>query len=359
MIRVGFLALQAPNLSPSQRYRIEAYLPWLERHGISVRYDWILDRDALGVFYGPHNAASKARIAAGAALKRLGSVTGARDIDVFLVQREAFFLGAAWSEWLAHLRAPLVYDFDDAIWIKATSDANRRFAWLKNVEKVPRIVQMAHTVLAGNEYLARWARNYSGRVTVVPTSVDTDRFAPMTTRKSGGSVNIVWSGSPSTVAHLRPLLPVLEQVKAAYGDRVSIRVMGDPAFEYRPLEIRGEPWSPDAELALLHEMDIGVMPLPDNEWTRGKCGLKGLLSMAMGTATVMSPVGVNTQIVRHGENGFLATSDDEWFDVLSTLIEDEGLRTRMGAAGRATVVDRYSIRRWESTVASALLRAVG
>jgi glycosyltransferase involved in cell wall biosynthesis len=357
MTRVAFLALQAPDLSPSQRYRVEAFLPWLERRGIQVRYDWVLDRGDLRIFYGTHGPLIKATIAARAAWRRLRSVLRARDIDVFLVQREAFFLGDAWSEWLAHVRAPIVYDFDDAIWIRAVSDANRRFAWLKNVEKIPRVVRMAHTVIAGNEYLADWARAHARNVTVVPSCVDTDRFLPGARRPGGGTVTIAWSGSPSTIEHLRPLLPVLERIQAAYGGRVHIRVMGDPAFTHPPLGIRGEAWSAQAELGLLREMDIGLMPLPDDEWTRGKCGLKGLVSMAMGAATVMSPVGVNTEIVRHGENGFLPATDEDWFAVLSRLVEDDALRRRVGAAGRDTVVERYSVRRWEATLAQTLLQA--
>jgi len=355
-MQVGFLALQAPDLSPGQRYRVEAFLPFLERRGIKVRYDWLLDREDLRIFYGNHDALKKARIAAKAAWRRLASVVKARDIDVFLVQREAFFLGGPWSEWLAHLRAPIVYDFDDAIWIRATSDANRRFAWLKNVKKIPRIVQMAHTVIAGNDYLAAWARSHSHNVVVVPSCVDTDQFAPVGAI-SDKAVTIGWSGSPSTIVHLRPLLPVLERVKAVYGPRVHLRVMGDASFSHAPLEIQGEAWSSSAEMRLLREIDIGVMPLPDDEWTRGKCGIKGLVSMAMGAATVMTPVGVNVQIVRHGENGYLARSNDEWFEALSRLIEDRVLRRRIGLAGRQTVEDQYSIRRWEGTLADLLMRA--
>jgi glycosyltransferase involved in cell wall biosynthesis len=357
MMQVGFLALQAPDLSPGQRYRVEAFLPFLERRGIKVRYDWLLDRDDLRIFYGNHEASKKTRIAVKAAWRRLASVVRARDIDVFLVQREAFFLGGAWSEWLAHLRAPVVYDFDDAIWIKAMSDANRRFAWLKNVEKIPRIVRMAHTVLAGNDYLAAWARTHSHNVMVVPSCVDTDQFAPVAARSVADAVTIGWSGSPSTIAHLRPLLPVLERVKAVYGPRVRVRVMGDPGFSHPPLELQGEAWSSAAEMQLLRAIDIGLMPLPDDEWTRGKCGIKGLVSMSMGAATVMSPVGVNVQIVRHGENGYLAASDDEWFEALARLIEDHALRRRIGLAGRQTVEDHYSVRRWEGTLAEVLVRA--
>lgn len=356
-IRVGFLALQAPDISPGQRYRVEAFLPALAARGITVRYDWVLDREDLRVFYGVEPAARKAAVAARAFGRRAASLARARDIDVWLVQREAFFLGNQWGEWLASLRAPVVYDFDDAIWIRAISAANSRYAWLKNVDKMARIAALARTVLAGNAYLAAWARQHATDVRIVPTCVDTDVFAPVRPPSTEGPVVIGWSGSPSTVEHLRPLLPVLEQLVARVGDAVRIRVMGDPRFSHAPLGLRGEAWTPAAELALLREMDIGVMPLPDDQWTRGKCGLKGLVSMAMGAASVMSPVGVNTEIVTPGEDGFLPRTDTEWVDVLEQLVRDHALRARLGAAGRRTVIERYSVRRWAPVLGDVLAQA--
>lgn len=319
----------------------------------------MLDRADLGVFYGATPAWRKAAVAARALARRLGSLARLTPPDVWLVQREAFFLGPAWSEWLASRRAPIVFDFDDAIWIRAMSTANARFSWLKNVDKMPRIVAMADTVVAGNDYLASWARTHNDRVVMVPTCVDTDVFTPGPPRSADGPVVIGWSGSPSTIDHLRPLLPVLERVRARFGDRVRIRVMGDPAFTYAPLGLRGEAWTPGDELALLQAMHIGVMPLPDDQWTRGKCGLKGLVSMAAGAATVMSPVGVNTDIVQDGVNGCLATTDDEWFETLCALVDDTTLRERLGAAGRDTVVSRYSVARWSATLVDVLRGAAG
>lgn len=353
-MRIGFLALQAPGVSPGQRYRVEAFQPALARLGITFRYDWLLDRDDLRVFYGRYSPARKALVAGKGALRRLRSVVRLQHVDAFLVQREAFFLGGAWSEWLASRRAPLVYDFDDAVWIRAMSDANRGYAWLKNVDKIPRIVALARTVIAGNDYLAGWARQHSARVHVIPTCIDTDWFAPPARRRDGDPVTIAWSGSPSTLAHLRPLLPVLERVAARLGPRIRLRVMGDPSFAHEPLGLRGEAWTPEAERALLSDAGIGLMPLPDDEWTRGKCGFKGLLSMAMGAATVMSPVGVNTSIVSHGDNGFLPASDDEWVEVLCRLVTDRDLRERVGKAGRQTVVERYSVAGWAPRLARVL-----
>ncbi|MFZ5445973.1 MAG: glycosyltransferase family 4 protein [Myxococcota bacterium] len=354
-MKLLFLGVHGRDRSPSQRYRFEAFEPDLRSAGFEIDYAGALTSDEARDFYGPVSAASKGRIALKALARRVASL--ARPADVVFVQREAFFLFNEWSEWLAHLRAPVVFDFDDAIWLHAVSEANRRFAWLKNVGKISRIVRLSHTVLAGNEYLADWARRYSPNVHVVPTCVDTEHFAPPARRPVEGPVTLGWSGSPSTFAHLRPLLPVLERLQARFGDRVRLRVMGDPSFEHAPLGLRGEAWTAQAELALLHEMDIGLMPLPDDEWTRGKCGLKGLVSMSMGAATVMSPVGVNREIVRHGENGLLASTDDEWLAQLSQLVEAPALRHRLGAAGRQTVVDRYSVQRWAPTLVELLTRA--
>jgi glycosyltransferase involved in cell wall biosynthesis len=352
-MRVGFLALQAPDCSPSQRYRVEAFLDRWQARGITVDYHWVLDRADLAVFYGSAPAASKSLVAARALGRRLASLTAKPVPDVWFVQREAFFLGGAWSEWLASRRAPVVFDFDDAIWIRTTSAANSRYAWLKNVEKIPHLARLAHTVVAGNAFLADWARQHSRNVHVVPTVVDTDHFAPARSHPDGPVV-IGWSGSGSTIEHLRPLLPVLERLVARVGDRVQLRVMGDPSFSHAPLGLRGEAWTPAAELDLLRRMDIGIMPLPDDEWSRGKCGLKGLVAMSVGAATVMSPVGVNTDIVRHGDNGFLARSDDEWLEILTTLVDDAALRARIGAAGRQRVVDDYSVARWEPALAGLL-----
>lgn len=357
MVRVGYLALQAPGLSPSQRYRVEAFTDRLRARGITISYEWVLDASDLGVFYGRAPAVLKAKVAVGAFVRRLRSLARRPAPDVWLVQREAFFLGNQWAEWLAAQRAPVVFDFDDAIWIRTTSAANSRYAWLKNVDKIAHIAALADTVLAGNRYLADWAGRHATRVQVVPTCVDTDHFTPPSARSADEPVVIGWSGSPSTIDHLRPLLPVLERVTRRFGSRVSLRVMGDPSFAHAPMGLRGEAWTPEAELALLQRMDIGLMPLPDDDWTRGKCGLKGLVAMAVGAATVMSPVGVNTTIVRPGHNGFLAASDDEWFEVLSRLVDDAALRARVGAAGRQTVVDHYSVTRWAPTLADVLAAA--
>lgn len=352
-LRMLLLAVHSPNRSPSQRFRIEEFLPWLRDRGIETDYAWALSNEAARVFYGRVSAAQKARVSAAACAGQLsrslpGLLRGA--YDVVFVQREAFFLGGPWLERLAASRAPLLFDFDDAIWIHAVSAANRRFGFLKNTRKIPQLARMADTVLAGNEYLATWARQHNSRVVVLPTTVDTERFAPASHQDDGKRpVVIGWTGSPSTLAHFDTVVPALLRVKQRLGDRVTFRVIGDPSYREPRLGLVGERWSADTEVEDVGRFDVGLMPLPDDEWAKGKCGLKGLQYLSMGIPALLSPVGVNTEIITPGVDGFLPKTEGEWVDTLCALAEDPELRRRVGEAGRKTAVERYSVIRWRAT----------
>ncbi len=353
-MKLGFLALQAPHLSPGQRYRFEAFQPAFEQAQIEVEYHWLLDQHDLKSFYGNGSLATKGGLALKGLWRRAKSLLGARRWDVVFVQREAFFLLGAWSETIASTFAPLVFDLDDAIWIKSMSDANRRLSFLKSVSKMRHIASRAQTVIAGNEYLATWARQHNRNVQVIPTCIETDRYRPDPVKRNSDVVTIGWSGSPTTLEHLQPILGVLARLKERYGAKVRFRVMGAPHFVDEKIGIQGEAWNPEAELVLLQSLDIGLMPLPDNEWTRGKCGLKGLASMAVGAATVMSPVGVNIDIVKSGVNGLLCATEAQWFESLSSLIENRSLREELGAQGRETVVQHYSVNGWKQPMIDVL-----
>jgi glycosyltransferase involved in cell wall biosynthesis len=264
-----------------------------------------------------------------------------------MVVREAYFAGGAFLERrVARSRARLVFDFDDAIWLPGVSAANRRFAWLKRPTRVADAVRASQLVLAGNAFLADWARQYNERVAVVPTTIDTDKYQVAARSAWDGPICIGWSGSFSTLPHFETVLPALQRVRERLGERVRFKVIGGPDYRVPELGIEGQPWRLESELADLSDIDIGIMPLPDDEWSRGKCGLKGLQYMALGIPTLMSPVGVNSEIVQDGSNGFLPRTEDEWVERLVTLVEAPELRRSLGLAGRATVEERYSLRAW-------------
>lgn len=341
--RILFVAAHRYGRSPSQRFRYEQYVSWLEANGFDCDFATLLDARDDRIFYSPGKVFSKARIFAQCWLQRRRDTRRAKDFDIVFIQREAFMTGSTRFE-RAFLRsgAKLVYDFDDAIWLMDVSDGNRFFRWLKNPAKTSELIRMSHLVIAGNNYLGDYAKQYNTNVMVIPTVVETAEYTN-TPRRATKQITIGWSGSHTTIKHFEYALPFLRILKKKYGDRIVVRVMGDEEYVNEEFGIRGIAWSREREAEELSRFDIGIMPLPDDEWAKGKCGLKGLQYMAQAIPTVMSPVGVNAEIIRDGENGFLAGTPEEWAEKISLLIESPELRDRIGKAARQSVIENYSV----------------
>jgi glycosyltransferase involved in cell wall biosynthesis len=287
-------------------------------------------------------------------LRRLRDAFAARRYDLALVHRESLPIGPAWLERvLTRIDIPYVFDFDDAIYLPAASDANRRLAWLKSAGKTARAIRGASLVVAGNQHLADWARGHTNQVTVIPTTIDTHAYRPVA-RPAREQVCVGWSGSPTTIIHLRLIEQVLRELQRERD--VRIRVIGDASYKMEGAAVETLAWNANSEVADLSQIDIGIMPLPDDEWSRGKCGLKALQYMALGIPTVLSPVGVNREIARDGA-AVLASTEAEWREALSALVDDPDLRSRVGAAGRARVESDYSLKvtvpRWEQALLAA------
>lgn len=316
----------------------------LRRHGFEFEVSNLLDAADDKVFYGGGNPLRKGLILAKGGLKRLADVRRYPNYDIVFVQREAWMLGTTFFE--SQVRgsgAKLVFDFDDSIWLMDTSAANKKWEWLKNPRKTEQNIRLADLVFAGNPYLADYARQFNRNVHIVPTTIDTDAYTPGPASDAKGPLTIGWSGSVTTIRHFEFARPALMKLKERFGRRVSFQVIGDARFKDPDLGVTGLPWLPETEVEDLRQFDVGIMPLPDDEWARGKCGLKGLQYMALGIPTIMSPVGVNSDIIQHGENGFLAASEGEWLDCLSRLLDSPTLRRKVGEAGRATVQERFSV----------------
>jgi glycosyltransferase involved in cell wall biosynthesis len=354
-VRFLFVAVHAPNRAPGQRFRFEQYLDSLRQRGVVCDFSWALDGADAKVLYSPGNVPRKALLTARLMVKRWLETFKLARYDVVLVQREALFFGGPWLELAAKRNgAKLVFDFDDAIWLADTSAFNQRYRWLKSPGKIPRILRAADLVLAGNAYLAEYARGFNPRVQIVPTTIDTDSYRPRE-RPGDGPVCIGWSGSFSTIRDFRLASPTLRRLRGRYGDRVRFKVIGDGTFRDEELGVVGQPWKAETEVSDLQEIDIGLMPLPDNDWSRGKCGLKGLQYMALGIPTLMSPVGVNAEIITDGKNGFLPRTDEDWERALSALIESAELRAKIGAAGRQRVLQDYSVQAWRDRYCELLI----
>ena len=352
-----YIAPHRPGRSPGQRFRFEQYTDFLESEGFTITYSFLLNAWDDRHFYQRGNYLLKCWIALKCVIIRLFDVLRAWRYDYVIVYREAHFWGwAIFEKLLSMSRAAMIFDFDDAIWLNDTSESNKNLSWLKSSAKTAKIARLANVVTVGNSFLADYARQSNQNVVIVPTAIDTDAY------KYRGAVDsepvtIGWIGSTTTLKHFQNAIPALTAIKLQYGNRVNFKVIVDVDYEVPELGLKSTKWRKDTEVEELNKVDIGIMPLPDDRWSCGKCGFKGIQYMALGIATVMSPVGVNTDIIEHGVNGFLASTDSEWIDCLSQLVESVELRRRLGEAARQTIDERYSVRSQEGNLLNAILLA--
>lgn len=332
-----------PIEAPSTRYRVYQYLPYFAANGVEAVVSRFIDSSAFfRQLYRPGKIVYKAAYFATRTLRRLLDLTRVNRFDAIFIQREALPMGPALFERLAaRQHVPLIFDFDDAIYLPHASAANRWISWVKQPQKTAQIIELSRYVIAGNQVLYNYAKRYNQHVTVIPSSIDLMAY-PLRSKAQAqpNLVTLGWVGSSSNIDYLHQIAPVLQHLSATYAVTVSV-IGGEITLPGVNLTCR--PWRLENEISDLHSFDIGLMPLPDNEWTRGKGGFKAIQYMGVGLPVVTSPVGINTTLVTPGVNGFLATTPDEWLAALTALIEDAALRQRLGLAGRATVEDQYSV----------------
>jgi glycosyltransferase involved in cell wall biosynthesis len=337
-MKIAFLTL-GPELIPSSRTRVYQYLPHLQRAGWESR-----------VLPHSSNFPSQVKLpltprwarAARSLLWRLDRVYQARQwrrfeqlaqtwADVLFIQK--VLLPVAAQKRLRRLGKPLVFDFDDAL-----------FADRQNYDLARFDHQLAHCdlVVLENEHTQQYAESRGCRTLRITGPIDTDRYTPASRPASPDrTVTLGWIGSASTLPHLTHIAGTLAQVASEHPG-VRLKIIGAGQVPELGLPTEFTPWSLATEVEHLQSFDIGLMPLPDDEWTRGKGGYKLLQYMACGLPCVASPVGVNTALVAEGENGYLARSEAEWEAKLAALIQQPGLRRQMGQAGRARVETEYS-----------------
>ena len=337
-----------PSITPGARVRLVGLAPHLRAHGVSLDYRATLsDGEYVALTSRPRVAGLPAKAHA-FAIGVGRTIKPPEPANLLLVYRLRFLTPIPGFEPLPKLD---VYDFDDALLVGSTFPWNRRLGWLKReAARCRTYLSRARLVIAGNSYLAETARSYARKIEVIPSCVDPS-IQPVRQHVETDPVRIGWIGSASTAPYLAQLMPVFERLNAnrvraklvVVGAGVNLRA---PWMEHRE-------WSLDTEQAELANFDIGVMPLPDDEWTRGKCGYKLLQYFAAAVPAVASPVGVNRSIIGNAR-GYLAETSDDWFMALSELINDVDLRREMGANGRAFVEREFSYQRWAPEYADLL-----
>jgi glycosyltransferase involved in cell wall biosynthesis len=339
------------RLGASSRLRTMQYIPALERDGIKVQVAPFFDDSYLHALY---SGSQKRASTAAYMFQRIGHARMNPVPDLVWMEYEAL----PWLPWLIERailsrRVPIVSDYDDAVFHRYDM---HRLGAVRTIlgRKIEHVMAASDLVMAGNPYLNDYAQRAGAqKVEIVPTVVDLEAYHVREPVIDENTLRVGWIGTPQTwqaLAH--PIHEVLDPLLAQHG--ALFRAVGaslDGGIN-GTLEIL--PWAEDSEVSLIQGMDIGVMPLPDTAWTRGKCGYKLIQYMACGLPVVASPVGVNADLVEHGVNGFLAESDNEWRKAIEVLLNDGDLRRRMGAAGRKKVEEQYSLQVWGPRVAQML-----
>ncbi len=343
---------------PGQRYRIEQWRPYLQEENITVDFLPFADAKLTSLLYQPGRVAAKSARIAGAIVRRIAHVAKSRRYDAVFIHRAAAIAGPALIERLVTLLGkPVIYDFDDAIFLLHTSETNRRFGWLKFPAKTAAICRMSAHVVVGNSFLADYAKKHNSHVTVIPSSIDTELYKPARMNDSSSRVVIGWTGSSTSQTHLEMFAPVLGEI--IQRRNVCLRVISDREPELSGIPYEWLRWSAATETDDLSDLDIGIMPMPDDEWSRGKCSMKALQYMAMGIPAVCSAVGTNCEVIEHEANGLLASTHEEWIACLERLIDDADLRKRLGEAARKTVEERFSMRASAKLFARVAREAAG
>ena len=342
--KVLFILPYPLRRAPSQRFRIEAFFPLLEEGAFYFETDTFLSTIAWSVLYKKGSGVQKMFSVIKGFLKRCFTVLfKAPRFDFIVIHREASPIGPPVFEWILSriFRKKIIFDFDDAIWIPNITENNSIASVAKCFWKIKYICKWSYRISAGNQFLSDYASKFNKNVQVIPTCVDTVKRYNRLKDQHSDKIVIGWTGSHSTMPYLEMILPVIKKLEDKYNFEFLIICDRKPDFQLKSL--RFLPWNEQTEIDDLVQFNIGIMPLKQDLWSEGKCGFKIIQYLSLGIPAVASPVGVNKQIINNGVNGFLCSSDEEWYQSLASLLENEQERNKMGKVGKAKIEESYSI----------------
>jgi glycosyltransferase involved in cell wall biosynthesis len=307
--------IQGQDVAAS-RYRVLQYLPYLEAKGMATKV--MPYPTTLGELYT--------------------FFRNLPEYDCLFLQRKRFH--GLLLKLLRKRARKIVYDFDDAVMYK-NSTASSPYSTTRQ-KRFAAMVRASDFVIAGNNFLKEQAAKFTGHVTLIPTAIDESRYPAKEYDLKKGKVTIGWIGDHGSIHYLEKMRPVLEELGKKY-PHVELEIICDIFFDCDNIPVVKRIWSAEHEIEYLHQLDIGIMPLVQDPWSEGKCGLKILQYFGVGVPTVCTPVGVNKDVVREGFNGYFASSTEQWIEKLSLLIEDREKQKIMGMRGRETVFQSFSL----------------
>lgn len=342
--QVLFLVPYPLHKAPSQRFRVEAFLPLLQKNNITYSIEPFLDAHTFQILYKDSSIIKKAIGVVKGFLRRwVVVILYIYRYEFIFIHREVAPVGLPIFEWvIAKIwRRKIIYDFDDAIWLPNTTKENKIIKWVKAFWKVKFLCKWSYKVVGGNEFLCSYAKLYNKNVILIPTTVDVLNRHNQLKDQNTGKIIIGWTGTHSTMKYLNPIVPVLKRLSSEFD--LSFIVISNKVPDFFLPNLHYIPWSETTEINDLLLLNIGLMPLEKDAWSEGKCGFKLIQYMALGIPCVASPVGVNNIIIEQEVDGYLCTTEEQWYSAIKKLISDISLRKTMGERGRRKVIDNYSV----------------
>ena len=341
--RILFLVPYPVGEAPSQRFRFEQYFDALKQLGFEFDVQSFLDDATWKILYKPGNALAKVTGILKGFLHRLLVLFRLGNYDMVFIHREASPVGPPVFEWLIAkvFGKKYIYDFDDAVWLPNTSATNSFAAKIKWHSKTAAICRWAFRCSCGNDFLADYARQFNNNVVVNPTTIDMEHYHNQPKNQNDLPVSIGWTGTHTTMKYLDEIVPVLKELENEIDFSFVVISNKPPEFDLKGLQF--VQWKKETEVKDLLRFHVGIMPLTDDDWSRGKCGFKALQYMSLGIPAIISPVGVNTKIVDDGVNGFLCSNPAEWKKAIADLLSSNELRKQFSTRAIEKIKDNYSV----------------
>jgi len=338
-----FLTPYPFDTAASQRFRFEQYFDALDEQGIKYYVAPFWEEKAWCILYGKGNYYHKIWYLIKGIVKRWLLLLTCLKYKFVFVHREVYPVGIKLLIFVLAkvLRKKIIYDFDDAIWLSNFADNNKKFGFLKSNGQVPFLCKSAYKVSVGNDYLQEYALQFNKNVVVNPTTIDTVNLHNRISTYDFDNFIIGWTGTHSTLKYINDVLPVLDSLIKKYS--FTLVIVSDLPPEIERSYLKYIKWNKESEIDDLLKFNVGIMPLRDDKWAKGKCGFKALQYMSLGIPPMVSSFGVNTQIVDHQNNGWICESREDWYRYLSEMLTSPGNSVEIGKNARETIVKRYSV----------------
>lgn len=342
-MRVLFLIPYPSETAASQRFRFEQYMQYLEDENIQYTVSSFWDKKAWSVLYKKGAFISKALATCRGLLRRYALIFIAFKYDRIFIHRELYPVGPQIVEFiLAKVYGKkIIFDFDDSIWLPNYAVNNAKFAFIKSYGHVKKLCKYAYKLSVGNDYLAEYGRQFNKNVVVNPTTIDTENYHNQVKNQDSLEFVIGWTGTHSTLRYLAEIIPIFKKLEKEFDFKLIVISDKDPEFDLKSFEF--VQWQKESEIDDLLRFNVGLMPLTMDKWANGKCGFKALQYMSLGVPAIVSPVGVNTEIVDHNVNGYICDSIEEWENTLRTILSDKQKIKDISKNSRQKIIDNYSV----------------